>query len=181
MSARTALRAATAADHDRVDAIFGRFSLGDEADYRRFLKAQAGAFLTAEAALDRAGAECVVPDWPQRRRAPLLRQDLAALGEAAPTIDALPPLDGEAAILGTAYVLEGSRLGGSLLRKSVADGLPHAFLSGPQEPGAWRNFIALLDQRLDTPEKIDTAAAAACATFALFERSAQSVLENAHG
>lgn len=55
-SARFALRAATSEAHERLDALFSRFDLGDRADYSEFLLAQAGAFLPVGAALDRAGA-----------------------------------------------------------------------------------------------------------------------------
>ncbi len=56
MSARAALRARTAAEHERVDRLFSNFTLGEGGSYRRFLLAQAAAFLPIESALDRGGA-----------------------------------------------------------------------------------------------------------------------------
>ena len=47
-SARMLLRERTRTDHDRVDAAFARFDLGDPADYREFLLAQASALLPLE-------------------------------------------------------------------------------------------------------------------------------------
>ena len=44
-SARGALRAATAAHHERVDAVFSRADLTKRDHYARFLQAQAGAYL----------------------------------------------------------------------------------------------------------------------------------------
>ena len=82
LEARTAvaaLRAATAPDHDRVDAAYGAFDLADRIRYAVFLRAHARALPAAEAAL---AARPGLPDF--RRRAPLLADDLAALGEPAP-------------------------------------------------------------------------------------------------
>ena len=69
MKVRAALRAATADCHKRVDTAFSRFDLATEDGYRRFLLAQAQAFLPIEAALDEAqgtqtaaGSDrCVIP------------------------------------------------------------------------------------------------------------------------
>ena len=51
MSAHAALRAATADAHERVDGLFSRFDISDPIGYRRFLTAQAVAYLPGEAAL----------------------------------------------------------------------------------------------------------------------------------
>ena len=66
--ARAALRAGTAADHKRLDDLFGGFRLDDPRDYRAFLSAHAMALLTVEQALDAAGFADALADWPQRRR-----------------------------------------------------------------------------------------------------------------
>src|SRR5689334_6570101 len=113
LSAGKVLRDATAAAHDEVDALFSRVDLTNAAGYRAFLSAQAFAHLAVEAALDAAGAERVIADWPERRRAALLRADLAELGIAAEQ-GSPPSLSGAASIAGAAYVLEGSRLGGAM-------------------------------------------------------------------
>ena len=74
MNARLTLKARTAKAHDRVDELFSRFDLGDEGEYRRFLTAQAEAFLPVEASLDAAGAETVIEDWRSAAgRGPSLR------------------------------------------------------------------------------------------------------------
>ena len=177
MSARALLRSGTAEEHQRVDALFTRFDLGDIFDYRRFIRGQAAAFLPLEARLDAAGASAIVPDWDERRRSHLIRQDLAALGEPIPVPPAdLPPMS-EAAQLGAIYVLEGSRLGGKYLLRAVPEAFPRRFLSSRQAPGAWRKLLELIDDKLYGSEDQYAALAAARDAFALFERAGAVELE----
>ena len=176
---RFALREATAACHDRVDVAFGRFDLSDAADYGRFLRAHARAFLPAEAALDAAAAETLLPDWPDRRRSGWLKADLAALGLDAPApLDAPVPATAPA-IWGMLYVLEGSRLGGAMLARSVAAGLPKSYLDSGQPGADWRNFLAALEVALADTVALEAARQAAEHLFALFERAARTELESA--
>lgn len=178
MKARAALRAGTAAEHVRVDALFGAFDLSDPDDYRRFLGAQAAAFLPIEAAIDAAGASPRLGDWRERRRSASLLHDLAALGLAVPAPVTPPRLDGEAAALGAIYVLEGSRLGGALLRRAVPREFPQAFLNAPQPPGAWRKLLETLDDCLYETASVEAAVGAARRTFQCFEAGGQRVLES---
>lgn len=180
LSAGQALRRATADAHDEVDAIFSRVDLATAIGYRAFLSAQARAHLPVEAALDAAGAERVFADWPERRRVALLRADLAELG-VEPTVGPAPTLHDAAEIAGAAYVIEGSRLGGALLRRSVGAGMPDAFLSAPAVPGAWRALLLRLDQVLADEADLDRAIAAATRVFALFADAGRAALEPANG
>lgn len=173
---RTILRAATGGHHDRVDALFSRADLTTRAGYGRFLQAQAAAHLPVERALDAAGAGKVLADWSQRERAALLRADLAALDLPVADGDTGPRYDNPAAILGGVYVLEGSRLGGTLLKRSVAEGLPTAFL-GAADSAAWRGLLAHLDTALDSGDKRDAAIAAAQQTFKMFEAAGRQYFE----
>lgn len=166
------LRAATRGAHDRVDALFSTFDLGRADDYRDFLAAQARAFLPIERALAEAGAGRLFPGWSEARRAPLLAADLADLGLAPPPTDGAAPLGSPAAIAGAAYVLEGSRLGGALLARRVAPGLPRRFLAATLPPGGWRAFLARLEQVLPSDVERREAIHSASATFVLFARSA---------
>lgn len=175
-SARFVLRDATAAWHERVDAVFSHPDLADRDAYGRFLSAQAAAHLPVEQALEIGGIGEVLADWPDRRRADLIRADLAALGLSLPPLEPAPPLAGVPALLGAAYVLEGSRLGGALLARSVADGLPVSFMSAAR-PAAWRDLVAILDAALLTREDNAAAISAACGVFALFERSGRRMLK----
>lgn len=174
-SARFRLRDETSAAHERVDALYSRFDLAGGEGYAAFLIAQARAFIPVEAALTRAGAGEIIADWTGRLRSDALSQDLAALGVTLPPPLPAPVFATEAGILGGAYVLEGSRLGGALLRRSVPASRPLAFMAA-SDPGRWRSFVALLEQRLTGQARIEQAISAALATFAVFERSATLTL-----
>ena len=175
-SPRHALRAATAAAHARLDALYGGLDLARRDDYARFLTSHAAAFLPVETALAAAGAGAVFEGWLERPRGPALRADLAALGLAVPPPLEPPPFADEAALLGGLYVLEGSRLGGAVLVRAVPPDMPAAFLA-PETVSTWRAFTDLLDRRLAAPDRFAHAAAAAEAVFALFERAARATLE----
>lgn len=166
------LRAATAAEHERVDSLFSRFDLASRAGYRDFLTAQAAAFLPVEDALEEAGAAQLVPDWPARRRGHFLVMDLAALKAVVPCPVGTVDLAGPDQILGALYVLEGSRLGGSVLKRMVAPTLPQTFLAAKGPPGSWRALLELLDRRLPTAAAGDAAITSARQVFALFESAA---------
>lgn len=175
MSARAALRTATMEDHEVVDAAFARFDLADPDGYRRFLAAQAGGFLTVEAALDEADAAAIIPDWPARRRAGLLLADLADLSVTPPEPFAPPPhFSGKASMLGAIYVLEGSRLGGALLKRSVPEAFPRRFLDARQAAGSWRRLLKLLDENLLRPDDLDAAILSAKEVFARFAGAARA-------
>jgi heme oxygenase len=188
MSFVQTLRAATAADHRQVDDRFGGFALDDPAAYVRFLRAHGRALPAVEAALAQAGvgagagmgAGAMLPPW--RPRAPLIAADLAALG--APMPPPLPfTLDG-AERWGALYVMEGSRLGGQLLARRVACGLPVAYLSAKHAAGAWRTLLAAIDAQAAAADAgradagradagwADAALAGARATFALYAQAA---------
>ncbi len=174
--ARAALRRATAPDHERVDAVFGGFRLDDPTDYRAFLTAHAMALPAIEDALDAAGFAMLLDDWPQRRRGGAIAADLAALGASLPAPLPVPiSLDTPAAQWGAAYVVEGSRLGGALLARSVPHGLPRGYLGAPQMPGAWRNFLEKLDKHICRPQDVAQATDAARAVFGLFEVAGRNV------
>jgi heme oxygenase (biliverdin-IX-beta and delta-forming) len=169
LEVRAALRSGTAADHERLDALFGRFRLDQDGDYRAFLTAHAMALTSIEAALDAAGFAAELEDWPQRKRADAIAADLAALGEPLPLPLPAPPVETPAARWGAAYVVEGSRLGGALLSRSVPETFPRAYLGTPQPPGAWRKFLEMLDKHLSLSQDVEAATKSARATFALFE------------
>jgi heme oxygenase len=168
--ARFRIRDATLAWHDRVDAIFSRSVLDDRTGYGRFLSAQAAAHLPVESALEAGGIESIATDWQSRKRSDLICADLEALGLPVPEPEAAPVFECAAAMLGALYVLEGSRLGGSVLKRGVPDDFPSAFLGGGKS-AAWRDLVALLDARLVDDDDIEVAIAAAGDVFALFEQS----------
>jgi len=181
-SAHAALRAGTAECHEQVDNIFSLVNLGDRAEYGRFLLAQAAAFIPVEQALNAAGAGDILPDWDQRQRGGLLRKDLGALGlglpDMNPAVGIMPDFGNAAAVLGGVYVLEGSRLGGTLLSRSVATGFPKNFL-GSGNSSLWRRLLAMLDERLNTVGDQRTAIDAARGVFKIFAHAGRQLPERA--
>ncbi|PCD02566.1 heme oxygenase [Sphingomonas spermidinifaciens] len=161
------LRDATREAHERLDAQFAGFDLATRDGYAGFIGAQASAMMAVEAALDAAGAERVIDDWPARRRSDALRRDAAALGIEPHPLDP-PALAGEAAIAGALYVVEGSRHGARFLRRQVADGLPTAFLDADQAPGSWPKLLDRIDPILYQPEAEEAAIRSALDIFDLF-------------
>lgn len=168
-SSHRALREGTRAEHDRLDALFGRFDLTDRGDYGAFLAAHAAALLPLEAALDAAGASRLFADWADRKRGGLLAADLAALGGAVPDAVPVPPLENDAAVAGAVYVVEGSRLGGRILARGVTPGLPTRYLDPDQDGGGWGGLLARIDSLLYDEVGLSQAIATARATFASFE------------
>lgn len=164
MSGAAALRAATAAAHERVDARFGTYDLKDRGDYIRFLVEHARAVGGAEAYLERAH-----PHLAWRARLPLIAADLAALGQSLPDPApfSLAPDPGIAD--GVVYVLEGSRLGGQLLARAVGADLPAAYLGATHLPGEWRDLRHGLDAlAAEDPDWLGKAQIGAEACFALY-------------
>ena len=120
------LKAQTRAEHmameGALDLMRDDLSL---ADYRRLLELYFGFYAPVEARLADVLA-CVTLgglEFETRRKLPLLRADLAALGgPAADTLavcDAPPPLHTPAQAMGCLYVLEGATLGGMVIGKHV--------------------------------------------------------------
>jgi heme oxygenase len=171
MSAVQNLRAATAADHEAVDSAFGETDFGDSAAYGRFLTAHALALPAVEAVLEGFPA---LP--PLRPRTPLIETDLRTLGIAVPSPLPFPAPATVAAAFGTAYVIEGSRLGGGMLAKRVGPDLPTAYLSETHLSGEWRGFLAALDRAAEGEEWIADMTAAAQATFDLYRKAALAAL-----
>lgn len=171
MSAALQLRTLTQPLHDRIDAAFGAFRVDEAAGYRRFLLAHALALPAVEAAL--AGMPGL-PAW--RPRGALLAADLADLGEAAPPT--LPfALGSKAAAWGALYVSEGSRLGGAMLARAVAAGLPSRYLAAAHLPGEWRALRSAIDAAAHAGGQAWLAEAqdGAAATFALYAEAAAAV------
>ncbi|MEK7343529.1 MAG: biliverdin-producing heme oxygenase [Pseudomonadota bacterium] len=169
---RQALREATTDDHERVDAVYGRYNLDSASDYRAFLTAHARAVGALEA--------LAAPAAP---RLPLLRDDLAALG--APFPPALPVALSTAPgfVWGLRYALEGSRLGGAMLARRVGEGLPKAYLSAAHGKGEWAQFQREMDKAAAAGDGhwLDQAVQGARAAFALFALAGEAGMETVHG
>ncbi|KAA2213131.1 biliverdin-producing heme oxygenase [Teichococcus oryzae] len=168
------LREATAALHAEADRLGGAHDLSTLPGYARFLGVHARALPGLEAALDAAGLAAMLPDWPRRRRAAALQADLTRLGEPVPAPLPVPPIAPGAAALGAAYVLEGSRLGNTMLLRqaqagpALAECGAFAYLSHQPGPAGWAGFLALLDQELPDPGSWAAAADGARLAFQVF-------------
>ncbi len=160
------LRAATASDHDAVDAGFGRYDLSDADDYRAFLIAHAKALPAVEAWL------AAIPGLGAvRSRETALAEDLAALGEHMPAPMPFDVTPSAAAGWGALYVVEGSRLGGIILSRSVPEGMPSAYLGSKHLSGEWRALLAAIDEEPADDAWIEQAIVGAKAAFDLYRRA----------
>jgi heme oxygenase len=76
------------------------------------------------------------------------------------------------------YVLEGSRLGGSVLLRKIYAGAPNSFLSARHGPGEWREFLALIDQRAAQADGswVEFATAGASTCFELYQQAASCII-----
>lgn len=122
-------------------------------------------------------------DFDQRRKAHLLRRDLAALGvggaaiAATPQCHRLPATAAATQALGCLYVVEGATLGGQVLRRRIGPRLGLtadrglAFFSnyGDAAAGMWRAFGEALERFSGDGSHDDAVVAAARATFDAFE------------
>lgn len=138
------------------------------------LSRQAGWYAAIEPAIDRRLGHCRPPDMAERRKTPLIRADLAALGVAfddIPTCDKIPAIVDAEGALGALYVLEGASLGGAILSGTLTDVLgedvPHRFFDpyGRDRSIRWRRFLDHMEQCLQRPEGRRIAAESALATF----------------
>jgi len=172
-SARFALRERTHNQHVATEGAFSDYDLTRVDHYRAFLTAQAMVFLGFELAVTGHGWNEFEPRLPQ------LADDLAALGTWLPAPMIAPYATGPAA-WGVQYVLEGSRLGGRMLCKSLPAGVPARFLTPPADLSArWRRFGEALDAAASTGGAgfVNEASEAAIDAFQQFRRAARAMAE----
>lgn len=186
-SARFALRAATAAAHERLHAVpvFHALAEGrlDREGYVALLRRLLGFHGAVEAALSVAPSLARYGiDLAERRRAPLLRADLAYFGSSAKAHAAPVPAFATAPeALGALYVTEGSTLGGRQLARgldyllpaggSLREGEGRRFLlgHGARHGAMWQACCAAIEACGAEPGGLPGMQAGAAATFAAFE------------
>ena len=175
---RRILKEATYADHARLDARLSAFNLRDLVGYCRFLEVNAAALLPLEGALVDAGVGELLPDWDHRARSGVLLRDLEAIGGTPSVLDS-PVLSGRFAVLGTLYVLEGSRLGAAYLLRHVRRAsdprilAATAYLAHGYGQDLWQNFLSVLDAHADDLRDEEEIVEPARRAFDLFSRAAQ--------
>lgn len=172
------LRAATQGDHQRLDGrmdILARIATpaGRRTLVERFHEFHA----EAEGALTPWLAGHPALEFDARRRSAILACDLTALGVTpAPASREVTSVGGVSEALGWMYVLEGSTLGGRVIRRSVeAQGGDMAGLSFLEPYGnavgeRWRAFLAVLDAETRTPADVEATVAGAACGFRHAER-----------
>lgn len=147
------LRDATQVDHTRLE---GRIDILRRATTlqgrRRLVEAFAGLHADAEVALAPWLGGLAGLDFEARRRSGRLSEDLRAVGGAPPPSRPIA-VRGVAEALGLMYVLEGSTLGGRVIRRQLAangqdmTGLSFLDPYGEAVGARWRGFLAVLDGR----------------------------------
>ncbi|ODT87645.1 biliverdin-producing heme oxygenase [Phenylobacterium sp. SCN 70-31] len=169
------LRDATRADHDRLEHrvdILRR--IAEPQARRRLVEGFYGLHRDAETAMAPWLADLPDLDFAARRRSAVLAGDLAAADGRAPDVEPVE-LAGRPEALGLMYVLEGSTLGGQVIRREAArtgvtmTGLgfldPYGAETGPR----WRAFLAVVDAWAAGEDDIVSLIAGARRGFALAE------------
>lgn len=166
--------------HAAVDATFGSLDLTRFDDYVRFLAAHYMAALPLQpllAGFAERHLDFAAPDYPA-----LLEDDLARLGVEPERLPRLRTglLDESAA----SYVLAGSRLGMSMIRRQgywgAATGRPSAYMEDDRGIVVWRRLLAWLAEQRMSPEVAAETLEAARRCFDLF-RSAFAMSEGVKG
>jgi heme oxygenase len=177
---RARLRVATGAAHNRVEALAARLDLSDRRGYARFIAAHAAVLIPLEQMLAEQGVTKILADWPRRTRSAALMRDLDTLHTELWAIP-VPVFSTEAEMLGTLYVLEGSRLDARhILRQLGNDAAPGAthYLSHGT-PELWPAFLSVLENSRNVQEDFASVVDAALSTFEMFERAIGLDLEMA--
>lgn len=178
----TELRRCTRDHHDAIEALLALDRPLSPARYGAIVTGF-DAFLRPFEAAVHAGLPPPLQAWyAERRRAPLVAQDIAHLGlprsaaldeRAAQAVRALPLRD-EASVLGALYVIEGSALGGQVIGPRLAQSPGYTAAHGAcyfngfgdQTGPMWRDFRATTAATIgDHPAAARAACLAACLTF----------------
>lgn len=173
-AARTLLRDACGAIHERLDARLSRVDFDDRASYADMLARLSGPVSAVEGALTAGIAPALFPNWAGRMRAHRLRADLDALGGGFRQRYAAP-IESEAEALGALYVLEGSQLGGRVLARLAGESRDPAvrgarrYFTHGAAPILWREFLATLEASSAAAAERERMIGAALATFTAFE------------
>ena len=178
MSLRVLLREATRDDHDRLERLVG---LEDPAltmpAYVEYLRCAHAFHADMEPALGHPALREWGIDLGGRGKIAWLEDDLRFFGAMPLSRPARETAEAPENLLGRAYVLEGSTLGGRVLHDRLADrwglarGRGATFLCGygAETGGMWKRFVAALDAVGMAPSQRAASVAGARATFRAFE------------
>lgn len=152
--------------------------IATEQDYSDILKTFYGFYAPLEKIIASLISCQQLPDIEERKNSSLIINDLSALGENVgdlPLCKSLPQINTSAQAFGALYVMEGSTLGGRMIRKMILKkhaGLIHEdqlnFFNGYGEDTSlkWKTFQSVLD-KVDNKE---AAVTTANETFTLFQK-----------
>jgi heme oxygenase (biliverdin-IX-beta and delta-forming) len=170
----TRLRAQTRGPHEALEADLDIFShLASAAGRLRLTRLFHGLHAGAEAVLTPWLSAVPGLDYEARRRRPVLDRDLAHFGEPTPPPCPLARPRSRAEALGLLYVLEGSTLGGQVIRKRLLsqgaglDGVSFLDPYGAETGPRWKAFLSVLDRECPPhrPEAGEAAARGGVAGF----------------
>ncbi|WP_156840215.1 biliverdin-producing heme oxygenase [Novosphingobium aquimarinum] len=164
-----ALRIATGPAHSALDKSFGSLDLDDRGDYARFLLAHAiglmplfstyREFVTQELRMP-------TPDFTG-----MLAADLGDLGLETPSIPEVS-LDDDLSAPGIAYVVSGSRLGLTMIRRNGywgrAHGQPSRYMEDDSGLEVWKSLVGWMKQKAASEQDEERASRAALTAFDVF-------------
>lgn len=152
-------------------------SISNTVDYARLLHCLYGFYQPLEKSFDTFLSR-QVPDYNLRRKSHRIVQDITVLGFQPPDrlAAALPAIADAASALGCFYVLEGSVLGGAVIKKIIQSKCPQvpeeafSFLAGYGDTmELWQSFLAHLNTLLQS-DGLPKAITAANDCFTQFEK-----------
>ena len=178
------LKVQTRSHHERAERVVGLMSPDlSLAGYRRHLEALHGLYDPLEEAVAaRLGEGFPALRLSERKKMPLLREDLRALGHDEASLNRLPrspppELPGAPEALGALYVMEGATLGGQLLLRHLRRHFEHvvagdfAFFRayGEAVGPMWKSFGEALMSACPEPANAPRVIQGARETFEAFE------------
>jgi len=170
------LRNQTASPHQQLEKlVVARLkSIRSNAEYADMLKIFYSYFKNLEEVLTPYITTDVLPDYPERRHAVSLAEDIVDLGgdlNELPEVH-VPTIDSTAKALGALYVMEGSVMGGRVIvqmlaKPGITQGISFFLGYGPETGQKWNVFIDALRANISEEYAAD-AIYAARETFARF-------------
>tara|TARA_Y100000815_G_scaffold104650_1_gene93547 strand:+ start:26536 stop:27111 length:576 start_codon:yes stop_codon:yes gene_type:complete len=145
---RTFLFQTTASLHHKVDNAFSLDRIVSRSGYSAMLLSHASVVPVVEAFVDATGHLGDLPQVDTRCRSGALRDDLAVLGLEMPASIDMSFLNSRAGVAGLMYVMEGSRLGATVIRRRLMQSgaaFPTSFLSHGEGSGLWPSFLRWLN------------------------------------
>jgi heme oxygenase (biliverdin-IX-beta and delta-forming) len=147
--------------------------VGNTLRLERLLLIHYDAFTLLVPALERAGADLLCPGWDGRTRLEALEEDLKVLRmRPQRPLTHWPSFTERPEIWGALYALEGSRLGNRIILRRVMERgtqderrATQFLADGLEDPSAWGNFAARLDDLQFSGEAFELAALGAEQVF----------------